>query len=92
MWNLDTGECESVMEGHTGLIDAVAFTPDGKRCVSGSRDNTLRMWDLATGQCVRVVDGNTVDAVFAVVVTPDGKRCVSAAGHTLSVWNLEVLG
>ena len=30
----------------------VAFSPDGRRIVNGSDDNTLRLWDAATGQLV----------------------------------------
>ena len=28
----------------------MAFSPDGRRIVSGSRDNTVKVWDAATGQ------------------------------------------
>ncbi|MBT9312861.1 nSTAND1 domain-containing NTPase, partial [Leptothoe kymatousa] len=33
------------LEGHSGLVNAVAFSPEGDRIVSGSADNTLRLWD-----------------------------------------------
>jgi WD40 repeat protein len=32
--------------GHTGLVTSLAFTPDGKRLVSGSRDHTVKVWDM----------------------------------------------
>jgi WD40 repeat protein len=32
--------------GHTGLVTSLAFTPDGKSLVSGSRDHTVKVWDV----------------------------------------------
>ena len=30
---------------HSNLVTSVAFSPDGKTIVSGSRDQTLKVWD-----------------------------------------------
>ena len=81
------------LAGHTETVWAVAVTPDGRRAVSGSRDNTLKVWDLESGQDVseaaRTLKGHT-DYVYAAAVTPDGRRAVSASKDmTLKVWDLE---
>jgi WD40 repeat protein len=34
-----------MLEGHRGPVWRVAFSPDGKRVVTGSSDNTARVWD-----------------------------------------------
>ena len=47
--SLNTGGALRTLEGHTNAVCGVAVTPDGKRAVSASRDNTLRVWELATG-------------------------------------------
>ena len=33
------------LNGHSGTVHSVSFSPDGKRIVSGSDDNTLKVWD-----------------------------------------------
>ena len=33
--------------------------PDGRRVVSGSPDNTLKVWDVATGECVATLEGHS---------------------------------
>ena len=37
------------LAGHTDMVLCVAFSADGKRVVSGSFDNLVKIWDAATG-------------------------------------------
>lgn len=41
-----TGALLATLEGHTGWVKGVAFSPDGMRLASGSYDETIRLWDL----------------------------------------------
>ena len=35
-----------IVPSHTGPVNSIAWSPDGKRLVSGSSDTTLRMWSV----------------------------------------------
>ncbi|MFA7158472.1 MAG: hypothetical protein WC299_04145, partial [Kiritimatiellia bacterium] len=46
------------LEGHNDAVKCVNVTPDGRRAVSASADNTLRVWDLKSGQCLHTLKGH----------------------------------
>jgi WD40 repeat protein len=75
------------LQGHTSIVSSVAFSPDGKRLVSGSADGTVKMWDAQTGQETLTLHGNT-RWVSSVAFSPDGKRLASASlDKTVKVWD-----
>ena len=76
-------------EGHTDNVTSVVLTADGKRALSASDDNTLRLWDLESGQSLRTFEGH-VDNVTSVVLTVDDKRALSTSNDKcLRLWDLE---
>lgn len=74
-------------KGHTDSVLAVAWSPNGKRIVSGSQDHTVQVWDATTGGHVLPYSGHT-DGVEVVAWSPDGKRIASAGkDRTVQVWD-----
>ena len=72
--------------GHSARVHGVAFFPDGRRIVSGSADQTVKIWDSATGECLLTINGHS-HRVLAVAISPDGKLIASAsADHSIKIW------
>ena len=65
MWDLHTGTCRQVLQGHAGRINSLGVSADGKWCVTGSEDCTARIWDLRRGLCSRVLTVSEWAGVWA---------------------------
>jgi WD40 repeat protein len=81
LWDLKTGKLLrrlSVPPGAThpnfpSGLNALAFTPDGKRLLAGGVDRAVRVWDLASGEEPRRIP-EAAGIPGRLAVSPDGKR------------------
>ncbi|MCW5953938.1 MAG: pentapeptide repeat-containing protein, partial [Propionibacteriaceae bacterium] len=70
-------------------VNAVCWSPDGMRIVSGSYDKTVRVWDAQSGHQLLELHGHT-DTVRNVSFSPDGMRIVSGSlDRTVRVWDAQ---
>jgi small GTP-binding protein len=89
LWDVETGRCLRVLEGHTNQVFRVAWSADQRRALSSGNDRTVRLWDVETGRCLRVLEGHTGE-VRDVEWSPDHCLALSASNdYTLRLWDLE---
>jgi WD40 repeat protein len=62
------------LPGHASRVTRVAFTPDGKRVLSGDRDGVVKLWEVSGGKelySVKVVEGTL--GLTCMALSPDGQ-------------------
>ena len=86
LWDAATGKPIGRPLPHRNDVVAVAFSPDGKRIVTGSMDQTARLWEPPAGNrserrsCIP-------QRSAAVAFSPDGKTILTGAGKQVRLWD-----
>src|SRR5262249_16259750 len=64
VWDATTAaRARRFQDGHTSRIAALSWSPDGKRMVSCSHDQTAKVWDVSTGAAALTLTGHAGDAL-----------------------------
>jgi WD40 repeat protein len=71
LWDMVSGESLGMLEGHTGIVWNVAFSPDGEMLASVSSDGTAKIWDWRNGTLLKSLD--FPNQVISVGFSPDGQ-------------------
>jgi WD40 repeat protein/uncharacterized caspase-like protein len=84
-----TQHARLMVQTGSSFITSVAFSPDGRKILTGSRDKTARLWDMETGKELQRFEGHS-DCVNAVAFSPDGRRVLTGGlDSTVRLWDVE---
>jgi WD40 repeat protein len=90
VWDVQTGKELMQLKGHTGSISCLAWSGDGKRILTGSVDQSIRLWDASNGKELKAIEKAHTRWLHSVLFSPDGKKAVSCGNDKdVVVWDLE---
>ncbi|XP_015220730.2 NACHT domain- and WD repeat-containing protein 1 [Lepisosteus oculatus] len=91
VWNLLDTEVVHTLIGHTAEVQSVKVLDKGARCLSASRDSTLRLWDLLSGKQIYCINEGPFGAPVCTQrhVTEQRGVIYSTCGSQMSAWDLE---
>jgi WD40 repeat protein/class 3 adenylate cyclase/tRNA A-37 threonylcarbamoyl transferase component Bud32 len=78
-----------IFQGHTAAVYQAVFSPDGRRVLTASADQSARLWEAETGKLLAIFQGHT-DKIYQGVFSPDGRRVLTASSdNTARLWEAE---
>ncbi|KAJ5735684.1 uncharacterized protein N7483_000809 [Penicillium malachiteum] len=84
----DWSSCLNTLEGHSGSVNDVAWSPDETQIASASDDMTIKIWDSSTGECVSTLreEEHFAEKVQKVFWSSDG-LIASVSGNWVNIWD-----
>jgi WD40 repeat protein len=77
------------LAGHEGIVESLAFSPDGQILASGSWDTSVRLWDTATGEPIGPPLAGHTNIVTSLAFSPDGATLASGgADQSIRLWDV----
>ncbi|KAJ3725127.1 WD40-repeat-containing domain protein [Lentinula raphanica] len=88
IWDIVSGECKHILNGHTDKIYAVVYDPTHDQVYSTGMDGTINVWSGTSGVCLRTLTGHTslIGLLELSSSEPSPYLVSGSADATLKVW------
>ena len=74
--------------GHTGVIDSITFSQDGKKVMAGYKRDNLLLWDIESQSSQRPYDAHPIFQSYIVQTSPSGEIfSVGVNRDVIQVWD-----
>ena len=85
----ETGHCVKKLYGHTGGVNSLLFSSEGKKLISTSEDKTICIWDAESWKQLHSLKGHTMSVRHAEF-NSNGDKIVSVSyDNTIRIWDVE---
>ena len=82
------GALRKLVTGHGNNVSGMAFSPDGKICVTASLDHTIKLWDVPSFEELRTLRGHT-DGVTGIVFLDGGRSLATSSSDAIvKIWDV----
>jgi WD40 repeat protein len=90
--DLHTLGVKQALEGHTGSVFTVAYTPDGRYLLSGSRDAHLRVWEVENGYQEHTSIIAHLFTLNHIAFSPNGRLFATCSmDKSIKVWDAQTI-
>ena len=89
-WIREDQPSSTPLNGHTGGVYGVAFSPDGRTLASSSFDETIRLWDVETAEQIGDPLTGQSGLIRSIAFSPDGQTLISGSwDETVRLWDVQ---
>ena len=85
LWNLQNNTVRT-LRGHTGIVNSIAFSPNGRLLASVSDDRTIKLWNVRNQQNIATLQDGV--SYRSVAFSPDGRFLATGGWMHVKLWDV----